>query len=98
MNRQLIIGSLFGIALGGVLTSSIAHGVFGERTMTAATEAAGSEAAEAVLDTVQTLPAFDGAPPLRPGSARVGRPAAPTLAAEVPVALDAQAEPDSPTV
>jgi len=98
MNRQLIIGSLIGIALGGVLTSSIANGTF-----------AGPKAAQATLPSTDgalveptadgdALTSFDGAPPLRPGSARVGRPEAPTPTAEIPVALDAHAAPDSPTV
>ncbi len=99
MNRQLIIGSLIGIALGGVLTSSIANGVFAGPDATASVST-GSETAEPVLDASDdgALPTFDGAPPLRPGSDRVGVPATPAPTPEIPVALDAHSTQDSPTV
>lgn len=94
MKRQLIIGSLLGVALGGVLTSSIAHGVF-TRGQSATPAPMGSQLD---LDVEQEATTFDGQPPLRPGSDRVGLPPAPQPSAEIPVALDAQVEADSPTV
>lgn len=94
MKRQLIIGSLLGVALGGVLTSSIAHGVFtnGESATPA------PMGSQLDLDAEQEATTFDGQPPLRPGSDRVGLPPAPQPSAEIPIALDAQPVADSPTV
>jgi len=94
MKRQLIIGSLLGVALGGVLTSSIAHGVFtqGEATTPA------PMGSQLDLDQEQEATTFDGQPPLRPGSDRVGLPLEPRPSAEIPVALDAQVDADRPTV
>ena len=94
MKRQLIIGSLLGVALGGVLTSGIAHGVFtdGQSAMPAPV------GSQLDLGVEQEATTFDGQPPLRPGSDRVGLPPAPTPSAEIPIALDAQVDGDSPTV
>ncbi len=94
MIRQLIIGSLFGIALGGVATASIAHGVFAgvgeDSTATESTDSAHHEAASIRAGSRMQ-------PPLRPGSARVTPPPAATAAPDLPVALDAHPT-DKPTV
>lgn len=98
MNRQLIIGSLIGIALGGLLTSSIARGMFSPPAVVSAGPAVSDVTESHATPDLDGLSGFDGAPPLRPGSARVGRPAAVPLAPELPIALDAHATLGGPTV
>lgn len=90
MKRQLIIGSLFGLALGGVLTSSIAYGVFTDEARTTGQLDAPVMTPDRAQGTESVQ--FEGQPPLRPGSGRVGAPAAPALHQSPPVALDAQAD------
>ena len=98
MIRQLIIGSLFGAALGGVLTASIAHGVFVH-------EVAEPGVGGATPDTAVPGAGLEGGgtssvahPPLRPGSARLGLPPVPRPAPDLPLALDTRPTNDSPTV
>ena len=101
MKRQVVIGSLVGIALGAVLTASIAHGFFADDERS--TPAEGRQDAADGPDDEPTLSdrdaqTFEGQPPLRPGSLRIGPPVAHVPTAEVPVALDAPALPTTPTV
>jgi len=98
MNRQLIMGSLFGVVLGAFLTSSMAYGVF-TADATAATPRGAKAAVPAPAALTGSLSDYgQGQPPLRPGSRRIGPDAAPELSAEIPVALDAQSAESSPTV
>lgn len=99
MDRQLIMGSGLGIALGALLTASIAYGVFVPQPHAPR----GSDAAAVTAPLHVGSPGVDatyatGNPPLRPGSHRVGPPVQATPAPEVPVALDARSTDEAPTV
>ena len=96
MKRQLVIGSLIGVVLGGALTASIAHGMFDRGAEKTEQERPAKTKQESLERTLST---YDGLPPLRPGGVRIAPEpqAAPTR--QVPVAVDLLAAgPDSPTV
>lgn len=90
MRRQIVIGGLVGIALGGLVTFSLANGVFGG-TASAAQVDAPTGPPETKRDSVrEAFSSYEGQPPLRPGSTRLA-PEAPEVArtaASAPVALD----------
>ena len=83
MKRQVVIGGLVGIALGGLITFSFAHGVLAWEPSEGTTEPAPTEKAS-TRDEVDA--GFAPHRPLRPGSDRVGkaRAKAAALAAAAP--------------
>ena len=90
MRRQIVIGSLVGIALGGLVTFSLANGVFGASSSAAQAENP-APAPQTKRDSVrEAFSSYDGQPPLRPGSDRFveERPQVARPAASAPVALE----------
>ena len=85
MRRQVVIGGLVGIALGGLITFSFAHGLVGwpsDRAPAVAPQAEDASAEDEADLEVGVLPHR----PLRPGSERAGkaRAEAHAIAAVVP--------------
>lgn len=72
MRRQVVIGGLVGVALGGLITASFAHGVLSWRSAQAETDAPAVEAPAQVedepVDAAHSDARFVPHRPLRPGS------------------------------